>query len=141
MQQRFSPFQLILFLFVLGCLLIFIQLGILTIAFDKLGLSLTEAYFLLLCSLFGSLINLPLFTVRAVAPMKKIPMSMWRLLRMNHLVFEGKTTIAINVGGCLIPLGFSLYLFITFFVFRPPPYVFNQAFNRQGICSQRSGNP
>jgi len=110
MQQRFSPFQLILFLFVLGFLLIFIQLGILSIAFDKLGLSLIEAYLLLCCSLFGSLINLPLFTVRAEAPMQKVPLSIWRLLRVHQLVFEGKTTIAVNVGGCLIPFGFSLYL-------------------------------
>ncbi len=110
MQQRFSPFQLILFLFVLGFLLAFIQLGILTIAFDKLGLSLTQAYQLLLCSLFGSLINLPLVTIKAKAPIQQMPSSVWRLLRMNHLVFEGKTTIAVNVGGCLIPFGFSLYL-------------------------------
>ena len=110
MQQRFSPFQLVLFLFVLGFLLAFIQLGLLTIAFDKLGLSLAEAYLLLFCSLFGSFINLPLFTIRSEAPMQQMPLSMWRLLRMNHLVFEGKTTIAVNVGGCLIPFGFSLYL-------------------------------
>lgn len=112
MQQRFSPLQLILFIFVLGVLLTFIQLGILSIAFDKLGLSLFEAYFLLLCSLFGSLINLPLLTIRAEAPMQEIPLSMWRLLRMNHLAFEGKTTIAVNVGGCVIPFAFSLYLFM-----------------------------
>jgi len=110
MQQRFSPFQLVLFLFVLGFLLAFIQLGLLSIAFDKLGLSLAEAYLLLLCSLFGSVINLPLFTIRTEAPVQQMPLSMWRLLRMNHLVFEGKTTIAVNVGGCLIPFGFSLYL-------------------------------
>jgi len=110
MQQRFSPFQLILFLFVLGFLLAFIQLGIITIAFDKLGLSRTEAYLLLFCSLFGSVINLPLMTIQAEAPTKKMPLSVWRLLRVNHLVFAGKTTIAINVGGCLIPFGFSLYL-------------------------------
>lgn len=110
MQQRFSPFQLVLFLFVLGFLLAFIQLGLLSIAFDKLGLSLAEAYVLLFCSLFGSAINLPLFTIRTEAPVQQMPLSMWRLLRMNHLVFEGKTTIAVNVGGCLIPFGFSLYL-------------------------------
>ena len=111
MQQRFSPLQLILFLFILGFLLAFIQIGILTIAFDKLGLSLAETYLLLFCSLFGSVINLPLLTIRAEAPMQKIPVNMWRLLRVNHLVFAGKTTIAVNVGGCLIPFAFSLYLF------------------------------
>ena len=110
MRQRFSPAQLIIFLGVMGFLLVFIQLEILTIAFDKLGLSLFEAYLLLCCSLFGSTINLPLFTIRAEASNQQIPLSVWRLLNMNHLVFEGKTTIAVNVGGCLIPLGFSVYL-------------------------------
>lgn len=110
MQQRFSPFHLILFLFILGFLLAFIQLGIITIAFNKLGLSISGAYLLLFCSLFGSVINLPLFTIRAEAPAQQIPLNLRRLLLMNHLVFEGKTTIAINVGGCLIPFGFSLYL-------------------------------
>lgn len=111
MRQRFSPFQLILLVFVSGFLLVFIQLGIVTIAFDKLGLSITAVYFLLICSLFGSVINVPLVTVKAEVPMQPVPPYMWRLLRMNHLVFEGKTTIAVNVGGCLIPLGFGLYLF------------------------------
>ena len=110
MQQRFSPFQLILFLCVLGFLMAFIQLGVLTIAFDKLGLSLTQVYQLLLFSLLGSFINLPLVTIKASAPIQQMPSSMWRLLRINHLAFEGKTTIAVNVGGCLIPFGFSLYL-------------------------------
>jgi len=110
MWQRFSPFQLFLFLFVLAFLLAFIQLGILSIVFDKLELSLTGAYLLLLGSLFGSAINLPVLTVQSEVPMQKMPSSLWRLLRMNHLVFEGKTVIAVNVGGCIIPLGFSLYL-------------------------------
>jgi uncharacterized membrane protein len=111
MQQRFSPLQLMLFLAVLGFLLVFIQLGILTIAFDKLGLSFFETYLLLCCSLFGSAINLPLFKIRSEVPMQQMPLAIWQLLRVNHLAFEGKTTIAVNVGGCLIPLGFSLYLF------------------------------
>lgn len=110
MQQHFSPFHLILFVLILVSLLIFIQLGILTIAFNKLGLSPTKAYLLLCCSLFGSAINLPLFTIQSDAEMQQMPLSRWRLLRMNHTVYEGKTLIAINVGGCLIPFAFSIYL-------------------------------
>lgn len=110
MQQRFSPFQLILFVFALLFLLILIQLGILTIAFEKLGLSFTEAYLLLCCSLLGSVINIPLFTIKADAPMQNESATLWRLLRVNYLNFVGKTIIAVNVGGCVIPVGFSLYL-------------------------------
>ena len=36
---------------------------------------------------------------------------MWQLLRHQHLSFEGRTLIAVNVGGCLIPAAFSIYLY------------------------------
>ena len=111
MQRRFSPVQLFLFLFALSFLLAFVQLGLLTIAFDKLGLSPSTAFALLFASLFGSGINLPLFTIKAEAPMQPLPQQMWQLLRQQHLLFKGKTIIAVNVGGCLIPIVFSMYLF------------------------------
>lgn len=111
MQKRFSTIQLLLFLFALSFMLAFIQLGLLTIAFDKLGLSPTTAFTLLLASLIGSGINIPIFTVKADAPTHPVPKQMWELLRQQHLAFEGKTVIAVNVGGCLIPFSFSIYLF------------------------------
>lgn len=110
MRQQFSPVNLVLFLLVLISLLIFIQLGFLTIAFDKLGISPAKAYLLLGCSLMGSAINLPLFTIKNDTAMQQMPLDTWRLLRVDHTAFEGRTLIAINVGGCLIPFGFSLYL-------------------------------
>lgn len=112
MRQRFSLTQLILFLFSLAFLLAFIQVGLLTIAFEKLGISAETAFLILISSLIGSIINLPLFTIDSDVPIKPMPESVWRLLRLQHLVYEGKTTIAVNVGGCLIPIGFSLYLFV-----------------------------
>lgn len=42
-----------------------VQFGIVSIAFEKLGLSQGSAYLLLLMTLFGSMINLPLFSVAA----------------------------------------------------------------------------
>jgi uncharacterized membrane protein len=111
MRQRFSPVQLFIFILALAFLFAFIQLGLLTLAFDKLGLSLFEVYLLLFCSLFGSMINLPLLKVKSEVPIQQMPLNLWRLLRNNNLTFEGETIIAVNVGGCLIPFGFSLYLF------------------------------
>ena len=113
MRQRFSFTQLILFLLVLGFLLAFIQVGLLTIAFEKLGVSVEIAFLLLFASLIGSVINLPLFTIQSDVPMQPLPETLWRLLRLEHLIFEGKTTVAVNVGGCLIPIGFSLFLLIS----------------------------
>lgn len=112
MRQRFSLTQLTLFLFALGFLLAFVQIGLLSIAFGKLGISAETALLILFSSLVGSIINLPLFTITSDVPMQPMPESVWRLLRLQHLVYEGKTTIAVNVGGCLIPIGFSLYLLV-----------------------------
>lgn len=111
MRTPFSPLQFILFIFVIGFLIAFIQIGLLTIAFDKLGLSQSSAYLLLFGSLFGSGINLPLFKMNAEHPTHNtLPPTFRSMLRLPPMPFTGKTIVAVNVGGCLIPLAFSLYL-------------------------------
>lgn len=107
----FSPLYFLLFLFALGLIIAFVQFGLVTLTFQKLGLSPGSAFLLLFSSLFGSAINLPLFTIRSQAPPYPIPPIMHGLLRRTDLAFTGKTIIAINVGGGLIPVFFSLYLF------------------------------
>ncbi|MDP2154757.1 MAG: DUF1614 domain-containing protein, partial [Sulfuricella sp.] len=106
----FSPFYFALLLVVLGLRAVFVQVGALTLAFDKLGLSPNSAMLLLFTSLFGSLINLPLFSVKAEGPPPPMPQPFRSLLRLPPMEFTGKTVVAINVGGCLVPLAFSVYL-------------------------------
>ncbi len=106
----FSPFYFALLLVALGLLAVFVQVGALTLAFDKLGLSPNSATLLLFTSLLGSLINLPLFSVKAEGPPPPVPQPFRSLLRLPPLEFTGKTVVAINVGGCLVPLAFSGYL-------------------------------
>ncbi len=111
MRSPLSPLQLALFVAVLASLLFMVQLQLFSIAFERLGLSPESAFLLLLSSLLGSMINLPLFSVRAeLPPMETLPPPLRRLLRMPQRPFTGRTTIAINVGGCLIPICFSAYL-------------------------------
>lgn len=114
MRLPFSPLPLFVFLFVLGFLAAVVQVGALTIAFDKLGLSPGSALLLLLASLFGSAVNLPLFTIASEPPPggggDLVPASPRRLLRLPRREFAGRTLIAVNLGGCLIPIGFSFYL-------------------------------
>lgn len=103
------PINIILFVFALAFLITFIQIGILTVAFDKLGLSRDSAILLLLGSLIGSGINLPLFQMRSGPP----PPGSYPLLpRWRHpaLEYRGRTVVALNVGGAVIPVAFSLYL-------------------------------
>lgn len=106
-----SPLRLLIFIFGLAFLIGFVQLGFIRIAFDKLGLSPESAYLLLLCTLFGSLINLPLFSIKidnAVPP--RIPPELARLPFFRLLPFTGKTIVAANVGGAVVPVAFSFYL-------------------------------
>jgi len=112
MKSPFSLFYLLIFLFLVGFLLAFVQIGILTVAFDKLGLSPHSAILLLLLSLFGSAINLPLFSVTAQRPttLEELPPQLQGLLRQAMKEFRGRTTIAVNLGGCVIPVAFTLYL-------------------------------
>lgn len=106
----FSPFYFALLVVALGLLAVFVQVGALTLAFDKLGLSPNSATLLLSVSLLGSLINLPLFSVKAEGPPPPMPQPFRSLLRLPPMEFTGKTVVAVNVGGCLVPLGFSAYL-------------------------------
>ena len=106
----FSPFYFALLLAVLGLLAVFVQIGVLTLAFDKLGLSPNSATLLLFTSLFGSLINLPLFSIKAEGTPPPMPQLFRSLLKLPPVAFTGKTVVAINVGGCLVPLAFSIYL-------------------------------
>ena len=61
----FSPLKFLLFLLAVAVLIGFIQVGLISIAFDKLGLSPESAYLLLMCTLVGSMINLPLLHLKA----------------------------------------------------------------------------
>jgi uncharacterized membrane protein len=62
-------------------------------------------------SLIGSVVNLPLFRLRTdLQPPAELPpqplfpgFPLWR--------FRSRTVVALNVGGGLIPIAFSLYLF------------------------------
>jgi len=108
------PLYLLLFL-VLGVFLAtIIQLQLLSIAFQKLGLSPHGALLLMLGALIGSSINIPVARVTTTAdfpPDLSIPRR-GRIWPTADLSQTGQTIIAVNLGGCLIPVGISLYLVI-----------------------------
>lgn len=94
----------------LALLVISIQLGALTIAFEKLGLSPDSAFLLFLTILGGSLINLPLFSMKSEPPrLEDLPPPVRELYRQMP-VHTGRTLVLVNVGGCVVPAAFSLYL-------------------------------
>ena len=107
----FSPLRLLLFILALAFLIIFVQIGLISVAFDKLGLSKESAYLLLLCTLVGSLINLPLFSLKADSAVPpRVPMGLmgWPFFRFPPIA--DKVLVTVNVGGAVVPVAFSLYL-------------------------------
>lgn len=96
----------VVFLFVL------IQVGALQVAFHKLGLDPQAGMTLLFVSLMGSLVNVPLFRMQAEEPDEPPPEPFRGLLKHRQVPFEGFTMVAVNLGGCLLPLTFSAYLVI-----------------------------
>jgi uncharacterized membrane protein len=103
------PPRFILLIAALALLVTAIQYGVLTVAFEKLDLSSDSAYLLFITILGGSLINLPLFSMKSEPPnLEEMPPRLRELYR--RMPYTGKTVILANVGGCVVPAAFCLYL-------------------------------
>jgi uncharacterized membrane protein len=109
-----SLIRLLVFMILLGVLVAVVQIGLVQITFEKLGLSERSAFLLLFSSLIGSNINMPLFTVRAEAAPPPMDPNLMAFLRRAGLIVPGRTVIAVNVGGCVIPVAFCVYLIAHF---------------------------
>ena len=96
-----------------------LQVHLFEIAFTKLGLTPEVSVLLLIGTLLGSGINLPIYSLHTkkaghliISPDRK---PVWEIFQP---VRAGKIVIAVNVGGCLIPVGLCLY-FISLQVIDP----------------------
>ena len=109
-----SPLHLLGLIALLAALIGFVELGVLTVAFDKLGLSARSAYLLLMTTLAGSFLNLPLFRIRSEPhPASPIPPQFREFYGLPRGAPQpGRTTVAVNVGGCVVPVAFCAYLVV-----------------------------
>ena len=103
-----SPIQLLLFVFILILLFTLVQIGLLHIAAEKLGIDFGKALFALFLSLLGSVINLPLFTLPLAPGITPPPYNGWLLGPARPR--PDRVIVAINLGGAIMPMLFSLYL-------------------------------
>jgi uncharacterized membrane protein len=104
------PFLLGLFL-LFAFLVVMVQLGILRYAYEKIGISRQHAFTLLLLSLFGSYVNIPV----AQLPPEHVESDREIWFAGMHYIVPAvedwpRTIVAINVGGALIPTLLSIYL-------------------------------
>jgi len=111
--MRPSPRRLLLFFGALVFLVTLVEFGILAVAFEKLGLSSHSAYVLLITTLFGSVVNVPLFSMEtAHHDLSTVPPQIRQAFRLQRIPFTGKTLVAVNVGGAVVPFAFSVYLLV-----------------------------
>ena len=94
----------LLFLLALPVLFLVVFFNLVAFSLDKLGMSPQVAIFLLLATLFGSLINIPL-TRKKITYVEGRPLFGFFPVRRAQA-----TGLAINVGGAIVPDGVSAYL-------------------------------
>ena len=105
-QSMFLFSMLLAFLFAL------VQVQILQLAFEKLGLTPENALAILFATLFGSAINLPLFSIKGDNQVSmpeniRLPRFFKHFLQPER---PGIMVVAVNVGGCVVPFALSIYL-------------------------------
>lgn len=109
----FLPFSIILllifFILLLPVFLFIVHIEIIRIALSKLGLSPSTAFLILIFSLIGSGINIPIYTKEATIFPPNIDLFfLFHPFGLPKL--ETQQIIAINVGGAIIPLLLCIYL-------------------------------
>lgn len=105
----------VVFLLSLPLLFFFWFFHLISFSFQELGMTPQVAFLLLILTLFGSGINIPLSRYRQ----KVIRRSFFGFFEFTQREIRG---IAINFGGALVPLGISIYLFLR--VLDPIPVIF-----------------
>jgi uncharacterized membrane protein len=97
----------------LGAAVALIFFGAVSIAFSDVGFTSLTIMLLLICTLAGSFINIPLLKLRATIPMIRDEYVIWYGLsyRIPWVEYgQTITVVAVNVGGALIPTAVSIYL-------------------------------
>ncbi|MBI3637267.1 MAG: DUF1614 domain-containing protein [Candidatus Rokubacteria bacterium] len=106
------PLLVLLLLVLFGVLIFVVELRILSYAYRKIGIRPRYVFVVMLLSLAGSYVNIPLYQVLVarLTPSQAVEM-FGRVYVVPPAIEPGVTVVAINVGGALIPILVSLYLF------------------------------
>jgi uncharacterized membrane protein len=115
-QAQYLPLHPLFFAILAGLFLLLvaaIEIGILRYAYMRLGVSSRTAMLLLLGSLIGSYINIPVASLPEQHVLSGQEVDFYGMRYLIPVVVDWPgTVIAINIGGGLIPTLMSLYLLI-----------------------------
>lgn len=91
-------------------LIAFVQIGIFSYAFGRLGIGPEPAMLVLLASLAGSVINIPVARLRGRVTQLRQMVTVFGMRYVIPVVRSSRTTVAVNVGGAVVPAALSAYL-------------------------------
>ena len=106
-------FMMMVFVVSVVVLFFVVQIGIISYAFDKIGVPSEAMFSLLLLSWIGSWVNIPIARLRAEEPMIEGGVVV-RVFGQRYVIprwsQQRQTVLAVNVGGAVVPTLLSLYL-------------------------------
>ena len=119
----FSPVSVILLIFLTAAAILLIPLlflGLIGSALAKLGFNIFWIILLIIGMIVGSFVNIPLMKVKSEQQFVRVEHGrlMDRLYRAPE--FSNETVIAVNVGGCVIPVFVSIYILLSALTFADP---------------------
>ncbi len=91
-------------------LIFLLFLGIVGRAFVKVGLTPFQTWILLLTSLVGSAVNIPVAEKKTYQLVDQVEVMNFFRIQLPPIKVERRIVIAVNLGGAIIPTIFSLYL-------------------------------
>lgn len=106
------------FILALVALFVLVQVGLVTVAFNKLGLTTGQGFLVLLATLVGGGVNLPVLTTRRLVR-DVLPGPMRMFVSFGRGIDLGGARlgddlvpqrIAVNLGGCVLPVMLSIYV-------------------------------
>jgi uncharacterized membrane protein len=105
-----SPFILVLFVLII-LLIVSIEFDVIQYAYEKIGIDRRYVFALLLLSLLGSYVNIPIAELTETRVFADQTISFFGMRYVIPIVHERpKTVVAINLGGAVIPVLLSAYL-------------------------------
>jgi uncharacterized membrane protein len=104
---------MVVFFLITLILLPFLWFGVVGNAFVALGIPPHTVFWLLIFTLLGSLVNIPLTTLESREVVSGQIISYFGMqVRLPPARTARQTTLAVNVGGALVPAALSIYLFV-----------------------------
>lgn len=103
---------ILFFIFFALLIFVFVQIGIISYAFNKIGVAPNIMFSLIFFSIFGSFINIPIFKLaQPIEPAEERVIYYYGFrYYVPRVRWQEYTVVAVNLGGAVVPTTLSIYL-------------------------------